>query len=156
MQRRALTVLRFPAPARAPVSDGPLGRLIVHRGPLQSGIGSLRRLIDELPVGECLAYAIQLNGSPMRRLRAIAAFRSGRRLIERTMRDAGAEVVGRFGVDPDLDSPSCLYELDSRAAEYADRCLRPRGRALPLRRLIERVAGCDPALGAVLIVGRKR
>ncbi len=156
MPRSALTVLRFPAPPRELASDGPLGRLIVQRGPVQPGIQTLRRLIGELAAGECVGYALQLTGSPVRRLRAVAAFRSERRLIERAMGDAGADVVGRYGVDPDLDSPSCIYELDSAAAEYAGRCLRPRGRALPLRRLIERLTGCDPALGAVLIVGRKR
>jgi hypothetical protein len=116
----------------------------------------LRRLIAEMPGGECVAYAMQFNGSPAARVRAIAGFRADRRLIERTMTEAGADIVGHFGADPSLDNPSCLYELGSAAADYADRCLRPRGRTLLLRRLVARLTGCDPALGAVLIVGQKR
>jgi hypothetical protein len=148
-------MVRFQTPSRAAMGEGPLGRLIVQRGPLSTGIDGLRRLIEGLSQGECVGYALQLNGSPAARMRAVMSFRLQRHRIERAMQDAGAEVVGRFGVDPDLDSPSCFYELDTPAAEYADRCLRPRGRKLALRRLVARLGGCDPALGAVLIVGRK-
>src|SRR6185295_19453951 len=82
-------------------------------------------------------------------------FRAARRRVEKTMRDAGAEIAGRLGVDPDIDAPSCVYELGTAASEYADRCLRPRGRLRAIRRAIEAIAGCDPALGAVVIVARK-
>ena len=156
MPRSALRVLRFPASAGGPVSDGPLGRLIVHRGPLGPAIHAMRRVIGELPPGDCVAYAVQFNGSPVVRLRAVAGFRATCRRIERTMDAFGASVVGHFAVDPDLDNPSCFSELGGAAAAYADRCLRPRGRAARLRQLIARFAGCDPALGAVLVVGRKR
>lgn len=156
MPRGALKVLRFPAAQSEPASEGPLGRIIVHRGPLGTAIQAMHRVIGELPPGECVAYAVQLTGTPVVRLRAVAGFRATCRRIERTMEALGASVVGHFAVDPDFDNPSCFYELGGAAAAYADRCLRPRGRAERIRRLIARVAGCDPALGAVLIVGRKR
>jgi len=51
--------------------------------------------------------------------------------------------------------PSCIYELDTDAAQYAEGCLRPRGRFRLVRRLLQRVAGYDPALGAIVVIGRK-
>jgi hypothetical protein len=134
---------------------GPWGRTVFLRAPVLPTTASVRRLVDGLAPGECIAFAIPLNGPVFQRLRTITTFRLRRRRILHAMRDAGALHVRRFGVDPDLEMPSCIYELDTAAALYADRCLRPSGRLRAIRRVIERVAGCDPALGAVVIVGRK-
>jgi hypothetical protein len=85
----------------------------------------------------------------------LVTFRLQRLRAERAIVRAGAEVVARYGVDPSLTQPACFYELDSPAAEYADRCIRPRGPSPGVRRLATRLFGCDPALGGVLVVGRK-
>ena len=85
----------------------------------------------------------------------LATFRLQRRRAERAIVRAGAVVVAIYGVDPSLEQPACFYELNSPAADYADRCVRPRGPSPGLRRLATRLFGCDPALGGVLVIGRK-
>jgi hypothetical protein len=151
-----MSMLQAIAVAPEPVLDGPWGRTVLLRGSSIDEADAARRIADGLKAGECVAFAIQLNGSPLQRARALAGFRWRQWRIERVMRRAGATRVVRFGVDPDLDMPSCIYELGTDAAVYADRCLRPRGRLNNIRRWIEALAGCDPALGAVVITGRKQ
>lgn len=72
---------------------------------------------------------------------------------------ANGIVVGRYVVAPDLARPTVVYELHSLAQRYAEAFLlfRPRrpGIAGGIRRAIALWTGCDPAAGAIVIVGRK-
>ena len=115
----------------------------------------LRRAISDAADGDCVAFAVPLDTPPLQRLLTLTTLRWHRRRAERAIRDAGAEVVAHFGVDPSLAQPSWMYELDTVASEYADRFMRPKGSNLALRRVAQHCFGCDPALGAVLVLARK-
>jgi hypothetical protein len=130
--------------------------VVVDERPWHPDLRALRIAAGQLSSGQLVAFGIPLNGTALSRALTLLALPFRVRRAERALRLAGARIVGRFGVDPDLDAPSCVYELDTAAAEYADRCLRPRGRGAALRRALGRWCGCDPALGAIVIVGRKR
>ena len=112
----------------------------------------LRRAIAEASAERDVAYAIRLDVTPAVRLLTAATLRLQLRLVEHAIVRSGRRVVGRYGVDPSLDAPVWLFELDTLAAQYADRCLRPRGRAPRLRRALARWLGCDPAVGAIVVV----
>ena len=142
-------------PAGEAAVHGPWGRTVFLRAVAVPQGDAVRRLVDGLAAGECIAFAVPLNGAPLDRLLTLLTFRLRMRRILRAMREAGAEQMRRFGVDPDLEMPTCVYELDTDAAQYAERCLRPRGRFPMVRRVLKRLFGCDPALGAVVIIGRK-
>ena len=129
--------------------------MVTDRLPSTS-LPSLRSVVEDLQPGECVACSIPLNGSPVQRLWTYGTLPLRRWWAERVFDSAGADVVGRWGVDPDLNSPACMFDLDSDADVYAGARLRPRGLQLGLRRALARVFGVDPALGAVVIVGRKR
>jgi hypothetical protein len=118
-------------------------------------LSSLRDTLETLQSGECAGCALPIAGPPLRRLWAFVTLPLRRWQAERVFASSGAEVIGRWGVDPDLDSPSCVFELGSFADKYAGEHLRRRGSKVALRRALARVFGCDPALGAVVIVGRK-
>jgi hypothetical protein len=122
---------------------------------VRRGSSELRRAIDAAPVGGLVGYAIPLNTPLSHRLRTMIALRYELWRIAREMERAGARPIGRYGVEPNLDTPAFVFELDTAAAAYADRCFRPRGRALLARRCAARVFGCDPALGALLVIARK-
>ena len=137
-------------------ADAGLGLIVVmQEHPFLSSMRPLERALAQAADGECVAYAVALDTPLVTRLMTLATFRLQRRRAERAIVRAGGEVVARYGVDPSLEQPACFYELDSPAAEYADRCVRPRGPSPGLRRLATRWFGCDPALGGVLVVGRK-
>jgi hypothetical protein len=123
---------------------------------LKASLPSLRAVVEGLNPGEYVACSIPLNGSPIRRLWTYGTLPLQRWWAERVFGSAGADVVGRWGVDPDIDAPACMFDLDSDAEVYAGERLRPRGSQLALRRALARVFGVDPALGAIVIVGRKR
>lgn len=115
----------------------------------------LREALETAGDGDCVAFAVALDTPVLTRLMTLATFRWQRRRAERAIRRSGGVVIAYYGVDPSLAQPACLYELDTPASEYADRCMRPRGSAVALRRLASRWFGCDPALGGVLVVGKK-
>lgn len=140
----------------APVpSDAGLGMAVVVQAHPLSSMQGLESAFEQAADGDCVAYAIAVDTPIVTRLLTLATFRLQRRRAERAIVRARAEVVARYGVDPSLEQPACFYELNSPAAEYADRCVRPRGPSPGLRRLATRLFGCDPALGGVLVVGRK-
>ena len=139
----------------ATVGTGPRCNVLLQRDPLRFDREPLRIALEGMSAGDCIAYAIALNAPPVARLVTLATLPLRLRRVERTIARGGAQVVGRYGVDPSLEPPSCVYELHSPAAEYADRCLRPLGSSQALRRLLARWFVCDPALGGVVIVGRK-
>ena len=123
---------------------------------LRTSLPSLRTVVEGLQAGECVACSIPLTGNPVRRLWTYATLPLRRRWAEHVFNSAGAEVIGRWGVDPDIDAPACMFDLDSYADTYAGERLRPRGSQIGLRRALARVFGADPALGAIVIVGRIR
>jgi hypothetical protein len=45
--------------------------------------------------------------------------------------------------------------LRTSADTYAGLHLRPRGSSVLLRRILAAIFGCDPALGAIVIIGKK-
>ena len=140
----------------APVpADAGLGLTVVMQAHPLSSMRRLESALEQAAEGDCVAYAIAVDTPIVTRLMTLATFRLQRRRAERAIVRAGAAVVARYGVDPSLEQPACFYELDSPAAEYADRCVRPRGPSPGLRRQATRLFGCDPALGGVLVVGRK-
>jgi hypothetical protein len=128
--------------------------VLVQRG-WHEGMHRLRAALAAASAGDSVAYAIPLNTSLPRRLNTVLTLRLQLRQIAGAIAGGGGQLVGMFGVDPSLEAPACLFELDSVASAYADRCLRPRGQAQRVRRLLVRWFGCDPALGGVLVVGRK-
>jgi len=121
-----------------------------------STLPSLRESLDDLAPGECVACAIPLTGAPVTRLLSFALLPVRRWTAERTFASAGADVLGCWGVHPDVESPSCIFDLQSSADTYAGQHLRPRGSKVLLRRILAAIFGCDPALGAIVIIGRKR
>ncbi|PYR44524.1 MAG: hypothetical protein DMF93_00020 [Acidobacteria bacterium] len=112
-------------------------------------------LSTRLAPGDAIAYVVTLNAPIAARLVMLLTLplrlRSALRVIERDR----LVLVGRYAIDPDVEAPSFIYQLDSAASRYADRSMRPRGSDSRLRRLITKWAGCDPALGAVALVARK-
>lgn len=130
-------------------------RIVVQRDVVRSNVAELRRIAGELEAGDWIAYAIRLDVPPLMKLASIAMLRVRVRQAERELARAGAFIVARYGVDPHLDAPACVYELNTQASIYADRYLRPRGRWLAPRRVAAWCFGCDPALGAVVLVARK-
>ena len=136
-------------------ADAGLGMAVVVQAHPLSSMRLLESALAQAADHDCVAYAIAVNTPIVTRLMTLATFRLQRRRAARAMVRARAEVVATYGVDPSLEHPACFYELDSPAADYADRCVRPRGPSPGLRRLVTRLCGCDPALGGVLVVGRK-
>jgi hypothetical protein len=112
--------------------------------------------IGSLKSGDYVTYAVRLDQRIAERLVTIATLSYRLRQVTRVMEKGRVAVVGTFGVDPDLDAPSFVYELNSAAADYADRCLRPKGSGQQLRRVVTYFCGYDLALGGVAIIGRKR
>lgn len=129
--------------------------VVTQPHPLWPGMEPLRRAASQTAKGECVAFAVPLDASPIKRLLTLITLRLQRRRAVRALRASGAEVIAQFGVEPSLSRPAWIYELDSAAAEYTVRHMRPRGRFVLLRRVAERCFGCDPGLGGVLVVGRK-
>ena len=129
---------------------------------LRTSLPSLRTVVEGLQAGECVACSIPLTGNPVRRLWTYGTLPLRRRWAEHVFNSAGTEVKvyeapsAELGVDPDIDAPACMFDLDSYADTYAGERLRPRGSQIGLRRALARVFGADPALGAIVIVGRKR
>ncbi|MEO8679644.1 MAG: hypothetical protein ABI665_11395 [Vicinamibacterales bacterium] len=129
--------------------------VIVQAGPPWASLRGLGVAVAQAPAGRRVALAIALDTPILWRLITLLTFRLQRRRAERIIIRAGGNAVTTYGVEPTMSEPAFLYEMDSAASEYADRCLRPRGSALTLRRLLARCFGYDPALGGLLVVGRK-
>jgi len=133
---------------------GPCGTVTGGPG-LRFNLSELSTATSALRPGEFIAYAVRLDLPLATRLVTIAALSYRLRQVERILGRARVTLVGSFGIDPQLDSPSFVYELNSAAADYADRCLRPRGKGEQLRRFITYFCGYDLALGGVVVIGRK-
>jgi pimeloyl-ACP methyl ester carboxylesterase len=130
-------------------------QVLVQRDPLRFDSEALRTALERMSAGGWIAYAIAFKAPLVARLVTLAMLPWRLRCVERTIVRGGAQIVGRYGVDPNLDAPFCIYELHSPAAEYADRRLRTRGSAQALRRILARCFVCDPALGGVVVIGKR-
>ena len=75
--------------------------------------------------------------------------------VRREMKRAGVLSAKAFAVLPTLSEPSFVYQLGSPAAVYGAAHFRlDAGQGFRvLRWALELVAGCDPAVGAIVIVG---
>lgn len=140
---------------RRSAAPAPAFSIVRQEHALWPSMAPLGHAIQRAGRGDCVAFAVALDTALITRLLTLATLRWQRRRAERAIRRSGGEVVGHFGVDPSLANPSWLYELNTPASAYADRFMRPRGSNLALRRLAEWCFGCDPALGGVMVVGKK-
>jgi hypothetical protein len=132
------------------------GCVTVAGGPgLHFNLSELLTATQSLGPGEFIAYSVRLNLPLPIRLVTIAALSYRIRQVERILERGHVSIVGLFGIDPHLDAPSFVYELNSAAADYADRCLRPRGTGEQLRRVVTYFCGYDLALGGIVVIGRK-
>lgn len=129
--------------------------VVVQRHSVGPRVRDLGAAVAQARPGDCVAYGIALDTPLLLRLLTVATMRFQLRSIERTIGRFGGQVLGRYGVDPSLDAPACFFELNSPAAAYAERCLRPRGAGIRLRRFLTRWFGCDPALGGIVVLGIK-
>jgi hypothetical protein len=122
---------------------------------LPLGPGRLARAADSVGPGDVVAYAIAIEGPIVVRLLLLLTLGVRAARARRVLQRAGATRVCRYAVTPSLERPTIAYEIGTPAAQYADRHLRPRGGDDFLRRIIARVAGVDPSIGAVVIAGLK-
>lgn len=122
---------------------------------LPLGPGRLARAAERVGPGDVVAYAIAIEGPIVMRLLLLLTLGVRVACAERRLRRAGATRVYRYAVTPSLERPTIAYEIGTPAAQYADRHLRPRGGDDFLRRIIARVAGVDPSIGAVVVAGLK-
>jgi hypothetical protein len=79
---------------------------------------------------------------------------------ERHLRSAEVEALGRFALAPSLESPWLLYQLGTAAAGYAESELlagmRPSGVKGLFHGGASLWAGCSPAVGLVVVLGKKK
>ena len=135
--------------------DGPTSRCAVVKATLPSGLRRLARTAQRVDTGEVVVYAVEINGSIVKRLLTLLTLGVHLARAQRVLHRAGAARVHRYAVTPSLARPTIAYEIGTPAAEYADRHLRPRGGSDRLRRIVARVAGVDPSIGAVVVAGLK-
>jgi len=118
-----------------------------------------REALASLAPGGYLAIALELSHGS-RFLRMIKTLTLPYRVAgaERELARSGAEPAGRYGVAPDLATPTVVYQLGVAAGRYAEEHLLLTARSRPAAvvcALLRMWAGCDPSLGAVLVIGRK-
>jgi hypothetical protein len=128
---------------------------IVVGGGLHFNFEQLNRAVDASTAGDYVAYAVPLEASPLHRLWTLATLKLRLRRAARLVRQKGLAGVCTYGIDPHLDSPTFAYEWNSVASQYADRFLRARGSRAVLRMCITRLVGCDPAVGGIVVMGRR-
>ena len=117
--------------------------------------GRLAIAAERVDAGDVVAYAIAIEGSIVVRLLLLLTLGFRVAHAQRVLRRAGAARIYRYAVTPSLERPTIAYEIGTPAAQYADRHLRPRGGGDVLRKLVARVAGVDPSIGAVVVAGLK-
>jgi hypothetical protein len=118
-----------------------------------------RAELDALPRGSYLALVIDLSRHG--RVRRASAYLALPFLVKRSetlLTRCGADLAGRYGVFPDVGSPTILYQLGGTAAAYAEARLLPAAGPGPVSLLLavlSRWADCDTSLGSVIVIGRK-
>jgi len=115
----------------------------------------LARTAATAGVGDVVVYAIAIDGSIVVRLLLLLTLGVRVARAQQVLRRSGVARVYRYAVTPSIERPTFAYEIGTPAAEYADRHLRPRGAGDRLRRVITRIAGVDPSIGAVVVAGLK-
>lgn len=146
------TLLLGSAPPAAP---RPRCRVVVGNSPLQFDLARLQDALHRSAAGDVVAYAVPLAAPAAVRLLLLATLALRLRCAEWMMQRSGARAAVRYGIEPHLEAPAFVFELNTAASQYADRFLRARAPAAALRRLAARWFGCDPAIGAVVVMARK-
>jgi hypothetical protein len=133
--------------------------MIDHSTGRASVAARCREVLASLAPGGYLAIALELShGSRFHRIIKTLRLPYHVADAERELARNGAEPAGRYGVAPDLSTPTVVYQLGGAAARYAEEHLlsAPRSRfAAVVCRILRLWASCDPSLGAILVVGRK-
>jgi rhodanese-related sulfurtransferase len=95
------------------------------------------------------------SSSPVRRLLQFLWLPVRVRRAVRSLRSMGISNCERFAVSPDVRQPVFIHSLQRAPAAYARNNILPphRGPSGILRWLVSRWAGCDPSVGALLVVG---
>jgi len=134
-------------PCRPNATPQTLGELFVRpeatrrEGGLEETAAVLQMAIVPIPPGKVLRL-LTLLSLPLRLW-----------VVERRLLRTGVVVAGRYGCYPDAVCPALVFQFGSSAARYTHRYLLPsRSRGL-VRRTLSAWAGCDPSVGAVVIVG---
>jgi hypothetical protein len=106
---------------------------------------------------DLLAQVIVLNGSLAVRLCRALTLRVRVARATRRLDQLGASEIRAFAAVPTLESPAFLYELGTPAATYASVNLQLGHRASLawIRTILATCMGCDPAAGAVIVIGRR-
>jgi hypothetical protein len=121
--------------------------------------GALERYFgSDLAADRCLSAVILLEGPAVVRLWTAVTLRARIAAATWRMRRQRASTVRTFVAVPDLDAPVFVYELGVAASAYAARNLELSGgdRIPGVRRLLRWCMGCDPAAGAVIILGLRQ
>lgn len=111
--------------------------------------------VEPVPPRGFLAIVLPLRGSLVARSLRCLALPSAIARARRALTGLQLEVIGAYGVEPNLAAPVCLFELRTVAAHYAESHLRPTNRLGQARKLAAWVWGVDPTLGGVVVLGRR-
>ena len=134
------------------VTDGRIFRVLESTGAAADANGR-----DATTIAVPIAVA---SASRMRQCTRLVLLRVTVHAAARRLARAGAIPTGTYGVFPDAATPQIVYELRTPAADYAERYLLPTSppRVLTswVRRALRIVAGCDPAIGHVIVIGQRR
>jgi hypothetical protein len=142
------------------VADGRFTRPVIENG---MGLLNLRArchtAVADAPQGSGAIVLIRVEQTGLARLTRWLLLPFQVSIASRAMVRHGTTILGRFAVFPDITEPNVVYQLGSPAQRYAERSLIPRlhERALVLmvRKILTAWAGCDPSVGAIVIVGAK-
>jgi hypothetical protein len=106
---------------------------------------------------EFLTSVVFLEGSRLTRLWGALTLRPRVALAKRRLVRQGASALRSFVAVPDLTIPVFIYELHSAASEYASQNLQlPTVGTHRLARIVlSKLMGCDPAAGAVVVIGHR-
>ena len=118
-----------------------------------------RRALSDLPREKGLAVVLLLGETGPSRVGRWLLLPAQLRAIARGVGSGGGTVVGRYAVYPDLAKSTIAYTLGSPAQQYSEAYLiaRPSMTLLSraIRFLISRWSGCDPSVGAIILVAQK-
>lgn len=109
--------------------------------------------------GRCDVEVLDLaSGSVLKRMARLLVLRRRVARSRGKLRASGATEIGSFGFYPDLNAPTIVYDLAGPARPYVENHMLP-GKGL-IRAFVLRAAaawaGCDPRVGAVVVVGARR
>ena len=109
------------------------------------------------PAFDYLVEVITLSGPARQRMWSALTLRARAQVRRARLRKRGATDIRTFVAVPTLEAPTFLYELNTPAAGYAANNLQlgHRGRLRIMRRGLSLWMGCDPAAGAVVLIGKR-